>query len=636
MTEKESIRKRAPLRAPAILLPVLAAEWSLSAGLKWNAGSAAGLLAGTTLALALLLYILSKEPQTSGRRAAWMAAAVACGVCLAVSAGLSFGAAEGGAMTRTQLHLNAGLLAVLPLAVLSALAVLRPGPASAAAVAGIPPALLFLLPGSGFMLAADAMLDPLYMLGLGFSSPCYYFLCRSVRDFLSGRPAPVKEQEQHELNANQLAYADELTGLPNRRRLTVRLKDKLAGGGRRDGGFTALAVLNINHFKNINDSLGHVAGDHLLQQVARRISHGTGRNEELFSMGADEFAVMMPGQSSLEQCMQRGRELIALFESPVALDCEEYHISLSVGISVYPGDAETAEELIQNADTAVHNAKTQGVDIKRYRPSMQLKAKERLKLENDLRRALEREELYLVYQPKVDLTTQSVVGVEALLRWHHPKRGLVSPGEFIPVAEESGMIVEIGEWVLRTACSQNVAWQQAGYPPISVSVNLSMRQFLQPNLAGVIRAILLETGLSPAYVDLEITESMTMDKQPAFYQLRRLKEIGVSISIDDFGTGYCSLHYLKNMPIDRLKIDRSFVQDITRGGNDAAIVSTIASMAHHLKLKVTAEGVENEAQRDFLRSQHCDDAQGYLFGRPIRAEEFQAVYLGGPLPGAAG
>lgn len=634
MTDKESIWKRAPLRAPAILLPVLAAEWSLGVGLKWSPGSAAGLMAGTALALALLLYILSKEKRTFGRGAAWTAAAVACGICLTVSAGLSFVVAEGSAMSHPQPHLNAGLLAVLPLAVLSLLAVLRPGPGNAAAVASIPPALLFLLPGSGFMVAADATLDPLYLFGLGFSSPCYYFLCRSARHILSGHPADGKEQP--ELNVNHLAYADELTGLPNRRRLGLRLKDKLAGDGRPDGGFTALAVLNINHFKNINDSLGHVAGDHLLQQVARRISRGTGRNEELFSMGADEFAVMMPGQSSLEQCMQRGRELIALFEAPVALDTEEYHISLSVGISVYPGDAETAEELIQNADTAVHNAKTQGVDIKRYRPSMQLKAKERLKLENDLRRALERDELYLVYQPKVDLTTQSVVGVEALLRWHHPKRGLVSPGEFIPVAEESGLIVEIGEWVLRTAFSQNVEWQLAGYPPISMSVNLSMRQFLQPNLAGVIRAILLETGLSPAYVDLEITESMTMDKQSAFYQLRRLKEIGVSISIDDFGTGYCSLHYLKNMPIDRLKIDRSFVQDITRGGNDAAIVSTIASMAHHLKLKVTAEGVENEAQRDFLRSQHCDDAQGFLFGRPIRAEEFQAVYLGGPLPGATG
>lgn len=217
--------------------------------------------------------------------------------------------------------------------------------------------------------------------------------------------------------------------------------------------------------------------------------------------------------------------------------------------------------------------------------------------------------------------------MEALLRWNHPKRGLVSPVDFIPIAEESGLIVPIGEWVLKTACMQNKMWQDAGYHPICVSINLSMRQFLQPNLAGKIDAILKDIGLDPCYVDLEITESMTLDKETAFDQLNRLKRLGVCISIDDFGTGYSSLHYLKNMPIDRLKIDRSFVSDVMEDSNNAAIVSTITSMAHHLKLKVTAEGVENKEQLHFLRQQHCHEAQGYLFSKPVKAAEFEQSFL---------
>ncbi|OKP97311.1 bifunctional diguanylate cyclase/phosphodiesterase [Paenibacillus sp. P46E] len=465
-----------------------------------------------------------------------------------------------------------------------------------------------------------------YLFGMLSSGVAYYLLLKGV--YRLTIEEPFQENEQAEARINYLAYHDDLTGLPNRRRLMQRMEEIVIQGEQdKSRGFAALVIMNINHFKNINDSLGHYAGDLLLQLVSKRIGNNVRLNEELYSMGADEFAFLMYDRTGVENCLIRADELLKLFETPVQLESGEYHISLSLGMSIYPGDGDTAEQLIQNADTAVHNAKDQGVEIRRYIPAMQMKAKERLKLENDLRRALERDEFYLVYQPQVQLDSEEIVGMEALLRWNHPKRGLVSPVDFIPIAEESGLIVPIGEWVLKTACLQNKSWQNAGYRPICVSINLSMRQFLQPNLAGKIDAILKEIGLDPCYVDLEITESMTLDKETAFDQLNRLKRLGVFISIDDFGTGYSSLHYLKDMPIDRLKIDRSFVSEVMEDSNNAAIVSTITSMAHHLKLKVTAEGVENKEQLQFLRQQHCHEAQGYLFSKPIKAAEFELFFL---------
>ncbi|MRN51952.1 putative bifunctional diguanylate cyclase/phosphodiesterase [Paenibacillus monticola] len=494
--------------------------------------------------------------------------------------------------------------------------------------------LIFFALGQAFFMNPLSVgdVDPLF--GMVCSGVAYYLLLTGV--YRLTIEEPFHEKQQVEDRMNYLAYHDDLTGLPNRRNLMHRVEEMIMTAvGEKDSnqGFSALVIMNINHFKNINDSLGHYAGDHLLQKVSQRIAIEARDNEELFSMGADEFAFLMLERASLEGCMIRASELLQLFEIPVGLESGEYHISLSLGMSIYPEDGDTAEQLIQNADTAVHNAKDQGVEIRRYMPAMQMKAKERLKLENDLRRALERKEFYLVYQPQVNLETEEIVGMEALLRWNHPKSGLISPVDFIPIAEESGLIVPIGEWVLKTACLQNKLWQLAGYRPLCISINLSMRQFLQPNLAGKIGMILKDIGLDPCYVDLEITESMTLDKETAFEQLKRLKELGVFISIDDFGTGYSSLHYLKNMPIDRLKIDRSFVSDVMNDTNNAAIVSTITSMAHHLKLKVTAEGVENKEQLQFLRQQHCHDAQGFLFSKPIRAEEFEIFFLKQPLLG---
>ncbi|OMD70610.1 GGDEF-domain containing protein [Paenibacillus odorifer] len=487
-------------------------------------------------------------------------------------------------------------------------------------------ALIFFSLGQAFFMSpfSSGNIDDLF--GMVCSGVAYYLLLTGV--YRLTIEEPFYEKQLAEERINYLAYHDDLTGLPNRRRLTQRVEEMIIAGEKKTSDkFSALAIMNINHFKNINDSLGHFAGDHLLKLVSERLVNEAKSTEELYSMGADEFAFLMMERASLGECLVRATELHRLFEVPIALESGEYHISLSMGLSIYPGDGETAEHLIQNADTAVHNAKEQGVEIRRYIPAMQMKAKERLKLENDLRRALERNEFFLVYQPKVLLETEEIVGMEALLRWNHPKRGLVSPAEFIPLAEESGLIVPIGEWVLKTACLQNKKWQLAGYVPICVSINLSMRQFLQPNLAGRIHTILTDIGLDPCYVDLEITESMTLDKETAFDQLKRLKELGVFISIDDFGTGYSSLHYLKNMPIDRLKIDRSFVSEVMEDSNNAAIVSTITSMAHHLKLKVTAEGVENKEQLQFLREQHCHEAQGFLFSKPIQPAEFEAIFL---------
>ncbi|WP_379147544.1 putative bifunctional diguanylate cyclase/phosphodiesterase [Paenibacillus sp. sgz500992] len=487
-------------------------------------------------------------------------------------------------------------------------------------------ALIFFAMGQVFFMNLFSIGEMDYLFGMLSSGVAYYLLLTGV--YRLTIEEPFHENQQAEARINYLAYHDELTGLPNRRCLMQRTEEIVQRGEKdKTQGFSAFLIMNINHFKNINDSLGHYAGDLLLQMVAERIGNEVKSNEEMYSMGGDEFAFLMTDRTGVENCLVRATELLRLFETPVKLESGEYHISLSLGMSIYPGDGDTAEELIQNADTAVHNAKEQGVEIRRYIPAMQMKAKERFKLENDLRRALERNEFYLVYQPQVQLDTEEIVGMEALLRWDHPKRGLVSPIDFIPIAEESGLIVPIGEWVLRTACLQNKQWQTAGYRPICVSINLSMRQFLQPNLDGKIAAILQEIGLDPCYVDLEITESMTLDKETAFDQLNRLKRLGLFISIDDFGTGYSSLHYLKNMPIDRLKIDRSFVSEVMEDSNNAAIVSTITSMAHHLKLKVTAEGVENKEQLQFLRQQHCHEAQGFLFSKPVKAAEFEQAFL---------
>ncbi len=434
---------------------------------------------------------------------------------------------------------------------------------------------------------------------------------------------PLRERREAEERIEFLAYNDDLTGLPNRRSLHARLNVRFDEAY---SGKTALMVLNINRFKTINDSLGYEAGDRLLGIVSEMLQNHVEGPEEVFRTGGDEFAVVLP-ESGGDEAMKRAHALLVEFERPVNVGGMEHYVALSAGIAVYPEDGHAADGLLQSADAAVHLAKEQGSEVKRFSKGMTTIAREKLILESDLRKGLERGEFYLEYQPKMSVENGNILGMEALVRWNHPIRGPVSPGEFIPLAEESGLIVPLGEWVLYEAFRQNKEWQNKGYDPLCMSVNLSIRQFRQPRLAEQIGRMLEDIGLDPQYVELEITESMTVDKDAAFEQLKRFKQLGLHISIDDFGTGYSSLHYLKNMPIDRLKIDRSFVSEVMSGQSDAAIVSTITSMAHHLKLKVTAEGVENEEQLEFLRSQHCHEAQGFLFSRPVPAGRFERMFL---------
>ncbi|WP_054958704.1 putative bifunctional diguanylate cyclase/phosphodiesterase [Paenibacillus dakarensis] len=475
-----------------------------------------------------------------------------------------------------------------------------------------------------FLFATSTLISDLSHL-LGLVCGCigsYLFLAGSHKHAFQ---APLLEKRMSEAQFNYLAYHDELTGLPNLRKLTHRLEALIEKEPKVDR--LTIAVLNFNRFKMINESLGREAGDRILKMASKRIIDEVRNGEEVYSMGGDEFAVILIGGISSEQITARIAKFIELFKEPLQFETGDYHLSLSAGFAVYPEDAIVAEQLVQNADTAVHDIKGQQKYIQRYIPSMQLKAQERLIMETELRRGLEREEFFLEYQPLVWLETDQVVGMEALVRWNHPDRGIVYPGDFISIAEDSGLIVPLGEWVLRQACQQNKQWQKTGYKPICVSVNLSLGQFIQPNLAERIGTILDEIGLDPQYVELEITESMTLDKEAALDQLYKLKRLGVRISIDDFGTGYSSLHYLKNLPIDRLKIDRTFVNEILQDNNNAAIVSTIATMAHHLKLKVTAEGVETADQLNFLKNQQCHEGQGYYFSRPIRAWDFERAFL---------
>lgn len=388
-----------------------------------------------------------------------------------------------------------------------------------------------------------------------------------------------------------------------------------------------VAVININRFKAINDSLGYSAGDKLLTEVGERLSDLCSPSEVIYRMGEDEFAIVIHGYGDVEAVEMRAEQLLGSVNPAVMIDKTEYHISLSMGLSIFPEDGDSVDQMIQYADMAVHSAKELGLDFIRYTPAMKLRTQSKVELENDMRKGLDRGEFFLEFQPQVSLDSGNTVGMEALVRWNHPTRGLLSPGEFIPLAEESGLIVPLGEWVLRTACQHNKQWQDEGYEPICVSVNLSMRQFRQYNLADRVDMILKEVGLEACYLELEITETMTFDIDTAFEQLHSLKRLGLYISIDDFGTGYSSLYYLKTLPIDRLKIDRSFVKEVMLDGNDAAIVSTITTMAHHLKLKVTAEGVESKDQLEFLKLQNCHEGQGFLFSKPVPAGVFESQFL---------
>lgn len=413
------------------------------------------------------------------------------------------------------------------------------------------------------------------------------------------------------------AHYDELTGLPNRLLFNEHLKGTLTQA-KKNRMQCALILLDLDQFKLINDSLGHHLGDKLLILVAKRIE-SLHVGDTLGRFGGDEFILLLANLEQLEDAENVARRILQVFVAPFFLEGNEVFITPSIGISFYPEDAEDVDTLTKQADTAMYHAKELGRNnYQFFTKALNARIEERLALENSLRKALERDEFLLYYQPQVDLKTGKMKGVEALIRWNSPERGLISPGVFIPIAEEMGLIVPMGEWILRSACIQSLKWQQLGYPALRMSVNISARQFREPYFIENVAEVIKETGMDPQWLEIEITESIAMEyAEDSMEQLHRLKQLGVRIAIDDFGTGYSSMNYLRKLPIDTLKVDQSFVQDIGIDENGEAIVVTIIHLAQSLNLKVIAEGVETENQQLFLRTNSCDEMQGYLFCKPI-------------------
>ncbi len=437
----------------------------------------------------------------------------------------------------------------------------------------------------------------------------------------------ISERKQTEEMIHRLAYYDPLTNLPNRLLFNQELDSALKKASR-TGGKLAVLFLDLDNFKHVNDTLGHGKGDLLLMAVADRLKACLRETDIASRLGGDEFTILLPDVADKDEVERIVTRLIEEMSRPFCLDHQELFITTSVGISLYPDDGRDRITLVKFADIAMYRAKEAGKNSYRFfSAGMNDRIARRVALEHDLRRALEREELTVVYQPQVSVETGGIVGMEALLRWNHPERGLISPAEFIPLAEETRLIVPIGEWVLRTVCRQNKRWQDAGALRVPVSVNLSAYQF-QYDLVDVIDGILRETGLAPPCLELEITEGVALHNVTRVVDiLGACRERGIRIALDDFGTGYSSLSYLKQFPIQRIKIDQSFIRNITLDRDDEAIVSSIILLAHSLRLDVVAEGVETTAQLAFLRRQGCDAVQGFLYSRPLPAGEMEAYLM---------
>jgi diguanylate cyclase (GGDEF)-like protein/PAS domain S-box-containing protein len=424
----------------------------------------------------------------------------------------------------------------------------------------------------------------------------------------------------------QMAYSaqhDVVTNLPNRLLLNDRISQSISLA-RRQKKHLAIIFLDLDRFKNINDSLGHAIGDQLLQSVSKRLLAGLRGSDTVSRQGGDEFVILLSEIANPKDAATSARKILLSLSESHSIGGQDLHAEGSIGISIYPEDGEDAATLIKNADTAMYHAKERGRNnFQFFKAEMNLKAVERHSLESNLRRALAREEFLLHYQPKVNLDTGEITGVEALIRWQQPDRGLVPPSQFVPIAEDCGLIVPIGRWVLREACQQARDWQDAGLPPLTIAVNVSAVEFRHKGFVENVRGILLETGLEARYLQLELTEGVLMeDAESTASVLQDLKAMGVQLAVDDFGTGYSSLSYLRRFPIDVLKIDQSFVQQMTSDPDDSSIVSAIISMGKSLKHVVVAEGVETQGQRDYLHTQHCEEGQGYLFSRPVGAAEF--------------
>jgi diguanylate cyclase (GGDEF)-like protein len=426
--------------------------------------------------------------------------------------------------------------------------------------------------------------------------------------------------------ASQLAHSAEhdfLTGLPNRVLLNDRVSQAVAVSTRYKKEFAVL-FLDVDGFKHINDSLGHPMGDKLIQSIAKRLVDCVRISDTVSRQGGDEFIVLLSEVDGPQDTAIAARRILQAVAEPHTIDQHELHVTTSIGVSVYPNDGSDAETLIKNADTAMYQAKDNGrQSYQFFTAAMNLRAVERQSIEESLRRALERQEFTLHYQPKINLNTGMITGAEALLRWTHPIRGAVSPGEFIPVAEACGLIVPISRWVLEEACKQNRAWAEARLPPLTMAVNISGMEFRNESFLTGVLAVLEKTGLDPTLLELELTESVLMTRAESTESiLKALRALGVRLAVDDFGTGYSSLSYLGKFPIDALKIDQSFVRQITIAPDETTIVAAIISLGRSLKLTVIAEGVETREQLAFLRAQHCDEAQGYYFSGPVLPQQF--------------
>jgi len=428
----------------------------------------------------------------------------------------------------------------------------------------------------------------------------------------------VTEKKKAEERLHYLANYDSLTGLLNRALFRDRLSHAVERA-LRNRGVVAVLFIDLDRFKSVNDTLGHEFGDKLLQAVARRIKECLRKSDTIARLGGDEFTIMLEDIASPERAVTVAKKILQALVRPISVNEHEIYTSASIGITVYPGDAADIDGLLRNADSAMYLAKERGrSNYQFFTPEMNAKAQERLLLESSLRRALEKEEFLLYYQPQVDIETGGLIGFEALLRWRHPDLGMLAPDRFIPIAEETGTIIAIGEWVLRTACTEWRSWRDAGFPPVDMAVNISILQFRHRDLPETLAQILKETNMDPRYLELELTETALMTNPERCRDiLAKLKAMGIRFAIDDFGTGYSSLSYLKRYPIDTLKIDRSILRVSMGYRFNAAIVQVIIALGRTLRMCVMAEGVETLEQSDFLKSQNCRKAQGYLFSPPL-------------------